>query len=280
MSCEYEKSIENLIDNKISEDEKKKLYKHATECIECSTKLRKIQAVDQIIKNQPDYYNFRSHKSEIIHKVEKDKNSIFFLSILYKSRKYAYALAIIIILVVTAKYIQHYSNINGNTISSAVPSPTIDNTVNATNTTNTANTANDTNTKEEKQFADLLGVSADKITKVIIVNGKDGSSVSVKDKNKISELIQLFSDVTYSKSSNQELASGYGYAFNFYAGDSIVFIMSYGGNNYGKSEIVNQDLNYDVHKDVKYETSKGIPISKIDTFFQSLPITKWPDRAQ
>lgn len=113
-----------------------------------------------------------------------------------------------------------------------------------------------------KSFQESTGTSMNNITKVFMKSGMTGNSIVINDKNKIDEFINLFNNVNYSKSLNQEMSSGYGYFADFYVGEDKVFTLTF---SRGKLIHINE---------VIYNIDKEISINMIDRMFNSSPLTK------
>ncbi len=117
-----------------------------------------------------------------------------------------------------------------------------------------------------ESFEGLIGTDSKNITEVFMRNGTNGNSVATTDKAKIREMINLVNNRHYTKSINQEVKSGYNYFYDFYVGDKKVLTIVGTGNR------VNANT-------VNYYVNKPIPTDGIKKWFNSLPVSKWPDEA-
>ena len=91
----------------------------------------------------------------------------------------------------------------------------------------------------------------------------DMSSVETTDKAKIKELINVLNNRYYKKSFNQDLGTGYTYAYIIYSGNNKSLTMVCSGN---RIHIYNQDKTGAAY----YNASKEIPIDWSDKWFNSL----------
>lgn len=105
MICEYEKYIFDLIDGKLNEEKTKRLIEHSSNCIQCSNELKEIENIDILIKKGLNYFPYKSNKSEIMIKITQESKRTIIFSRLYSLRKYAYATAILIFVVVSIHFI-------------------------------------------------------------------------------------------------------------------------------------------------------------------------------
>lgn len=101
MSCKYERLINDMLNGKIQEYQKDELYEHAKDCNICSSELREIEFAEDFIKNSLLDYPFTSNKEQIINKVKSRKSKFHIKPVLYKCRKFNYAVAIMLILVIS-----------------------------------------------------------------------------------------------------------------------------------------------------------------------------------
>ena len=116
-----------------------------------------------------------------------------------------------------------------------------------------------------KTFDDLLGVDEAKITKVLMRSGVTGKGVETSDSDKIKELISILDNRHYRKAFNQELRTGYIYAYTFYSKSNEILRIVGCGNNvhiYTYSEEKSSGKYYNV--------SKEIPLHLLDIWFNSL----------
>ena len=114
----------------------------------------------------------------------------------------------------------------------------------------------------KKTFSELLGTDEANITRVLMRKG-DMSSVETTDKAKIKELINVLNNRYYKKSFNQDLGTGYTYAYIIYSGNNKSLTMVCSGN---RIHIYNQDKTGAAY----YNASKEIPIDWSDKWFNSL----------
>lgn len=111
-----------------------------------------------------------------------------------------------------------------------------------------------------KSFDDFLGMDEANITKVLMTNGNNGSSVETTDKDKIKEIITLVNDDRdYKKSFNQAPRTGYSYHYDFYSGDKQIVRITGSGDN------VKVNGTY-------YDVSKSISNDSLKKWFNSLPV--------
>ncbi|MDP4178105.1 MAG: hypothetical protein Q8900_07170 [Bacillota bacterium] len=105
MICEYEKYILDFIDGNLNEKKAKEIMKHLNDCVECSAKFENIKSIDAIIKNELTNVSYTSSKDKIMDIVMQRSSKVTKLSRLYNLRKCAYAVAIIIFIVVSIHFV-------------------------------------------------------------------------------------------------------------------------------------------------------------------------------
>lgn len=109
-----------------------------------------------------------------------------------------------------------------------------------------------------KGFETLLGTTENNITKVTITSGHTGNTFSTKNKTQIKELVNLFNNRIYNKSSNQQIKCGYTFSCDFY----------------GKSrKILHTTIGSDTHfiiNNIYYDVDKPIEVDKLTLWFKSL----------
>lgn len=138
MGCQYEKYIDNMLNGKLSEDKEMELLKHAESCAECSLKLKKIEDIDNVIKEAVTYSTYKDFKNKTLQAVEDNKGFTGFRAFLYKTRIYIYAFAVILLIAVSMYYAnllmnpQKPAGIDTHTQDELTPSPP--STVNYTDT--------------------------------------------------------------------------------------------------------------------------------------------------
>jgi len=77
-----------------------------------------------------------------------------------------------------------------------------------------------------KTFDDFIGKPNQNISKITMMDGDTGKSVSTTDKAKIKELITLLKSRRYHKVSKQEGKVGFSYSYNFYVDNKAILGIS------------------------------------------------------
>lgn len=249
MICKYEKYIDILLDGKLSDTKTEELMMHSKYCDQCSSRLQEINDMDNLIKLELNNYEVTSSKNEIMERVKKSKNKVNVISGLYNIRKYACALAGIIILVIGIQHFKPYLYDVSHKIMK---------------NRSTASNLNTTPTKDEKTFEDLLGTNADNITKITMFDGDSGKSVVLNKESDIKTLIKLLSGRKYINPHPLGNREGFMYATTFYTGDKEVFSIT-----------IEPDM--PVIKGNVYNVDKKIDIDAVTKLFNSLPHSQWPD---
>lgn len=113
----------------------------------------------------------------------------------------------------------------------------------------------------------LLKMDGTNISKVFMRSGKTGNSVSTTDKIKIKGIFHLIDNRQYTKSLDQEPRAGYTYFYDFYAGNKKVLRITGSGSCVGING-------------TRYNSDKEISTAGLDKWFNSFPITKWPNSAR
>jgi hypothetical protein len=113
-------------------------------------------------------------------------------------------------------------------------------------------------------FNDLLKTNSSNITKVFMRKGMSYDCVSTTDKVKIQEIVQLLGSRRYTKALNQETRYGYTYSYEIYVENEKAITIVGSGDN------VEINGTY-------YDVDKQISTDGLTKWFDSLPVTEWPD---
>jgi len=101
MSCKYGRYIDEFLNGDLNVEEEKELWEHAEKCSECGNVLNEIISIDKVIQRELDEYPYRSSKAKIMERVKEKKMRINILSSLYRVRRYAYSVALVLLLIVS-----------------------------------------------------------------------------------------------------------------------------------------------------------------------------------
>ena len=126
MNCKYEGYIDGLINGNLSEKKEKALREHAKGCSECAGRLKEIDNIENIIRDQLEQFPYRSSKAKIMEKARREKSKVVIKSKLYSWRKYACAAAAIFILFISVQVFRPFmDNLKSNIKSTKTDNPKI-----------------------------------------------------------------------------------------------------------------------------------------------------------
>jgi len=124
MNCKYEGYIDGLINGNLSEKKEKALREHAKECSECAGRLKEIDNIENIIRDQLEQFPYISSKAKIMEKARREKSKVVIKSKLYSWRKYACAAAAIFILIISVQVFRPFmDNLKSNIKSTKTDNP-------------------------------------------------------------------------------------------------------------------------------------------------------------
>lgn len=110
---------------------------------------------------------------------------------------------------------------------------------------------------DSKNFNDFIDKDTN-ISKIMMMSGNTGKSMSTINKIKIKELVRILNNTHYSKSSSQINRIGFSYSYTFYVGDKPVLHMFNIGNTVSE---------HNTYYDTTIETRDGIK-----SWYNSLPL--------